>query len=329
MQTLFSKPAMSADLHVVLGATGGVGRTLVETLAGQGRHVRAVSRTLSTPSPDTRSVHGLSANVEYVAADITQPMDVRRACDGATVVYHAAQPPYHQWPELFPAMTAHVIEGAASANAKLVMVDNLYMYGPTAGPLHEQTPRNASGRKGRARAAMETQLLDAHRSGKLRVTIGRLSDYYGPHGGNSALSALILEPASKGKAMRWMGTPDVPRTLHFIADAARGLITLADHADADGKVWHLPSADPITGTAFMKLINERLATPVATKTLGILAMKIGGLFSKEAKESIELMHQWTDPFVVDSSAFTRAFGSIPTTPHAAAVAATIDWMKTS
>ena len=127
--------------------------------------------------------------------------------------------------------------------------------------------------------------------------------------------------------MRWMGSADVPRTLHFLSDAARGLVTLADHDEADGKVWHLPSAPPITGKAFMKLINEALPTPVKTKTLGMAAMNIGGIFSKDAKESIEMMHQWTDPFVVDSSAFTNVFGAFTPISHAAAVTATIDWMN--
>ncbi len=315
---------MSDDLHVVLGATGGLGRALVENLARQGRRVRAVSRhvvaNLSTIN---------ATNVEFMAADITQPDDVRRACHGASVVFHAAQPPYGEWPELFPAMTAGVIDGAASADAKLVMVDNLYMYGPTSVPLHERLPRNATGRKGMARAAMERQLLTAHQAGKVRVAIGRLSDYYGPNGENSALSALVLGPATQGKAMRWMGSANAPRTLHFLADGASGLITLADHDAADGKVWHLPAAPAITGAAFMTLINDALPARVKTKTLGPTAMKIGGLFSKDAKESIEMMHQWTAPFVVDSSAFTHAFGTFTPTPHATAVATTIEWMTNS
>ncbi len=317
---------MSEGLHVVLGATGGLGRTLVDTLSRQGRRVRAVSRSGATNSTSSSTASNL---VEHISADVNLPGDVKRACDGASVVFHAAQPPYDQWPELFPAMTARIIEGAGAADAKLVMVDNLYMYGPASGSLHENLPRNATGRKGMARAAMEKQLLAAHHGGTVRVAIGRLSDYYGPHGTNSTLSALLLEPAMNGKAMRWMGSPNVPRTLHFLADGARGLVTLADEDTADGKVWHLPSAPPISGAAFMALVNECLATPVKTKSLGMAAMKIGGLFSKDAKESIEMMHQWTAPFVVDTSAFTQAFGPFTPTPHAAAVATTIDWMKAS
>jgi hypothetical protein len=38
------------------------------------------------------------------------------------------------------------------------------------------------------------------------------------------------------------------------------------------------------------------------------------------------MYQWTSPFVVDSSAFTAAFGSLTVTPHAQAIAITVDWL---
>ena len=223
-------------------------------------------------------------------------------------------------------MTAQVINGAEAADAKLVMVDNLYMYGPTEQALHEGLPRNATGRKGLARAAMERQLMDAHSAGRVRVAIGRLSDYYGPHGENSALTALVLGPATQGKAMRWMGSADVPRTLHYLSDGARGLITLADHDIADGKVWHLPSAPPITGTSFMKLVNAALSSPVKAKTLSSAAMKIGGLFSKDAKESVEMMYQWTNPMTVDSTAFLNAFGPFDPVPHAEAITATIKSM---
>ena len=66
---------MSGELHVVLGASGGLGRTLVETLASQGRRVRAVSR--SVPN---RNAGGPVPGVEFVAADITnRPMRCERA----------------------------------------------------------------------------------------------------------------------------------------------------------------------------------------------------------------------------------------------------------
>ena len=224
-------------------------------------------------------------------------------------------------------MTANVIAAASEAGAKLVMVDNLYMYGPTQGPLVETLPRAATGRKGVVRAQMERQLLDAHASGAVPVAIGRLSDYFGPHGPNSTITALVLDPAVRGKAMRWPGSTTAPKTLHFLADAACGLMVLADQAAADGKAWHLPAAPSITGAQFMELVNECLPSAVKAGSIGTSMMRIGGLFSKAAKETVECMYQWTAPFVVDSSAFVAAFGPLTVTPHAEAIATTIESLR--
>jgi nucleoside-diphosphate-sugar epimerase len=309
---------MTADLHVVLGATGGVGAALVDALQVLGRPIRAVSRSPKVGSPGD--------SVDHVSADVATAEGAKAACTGAKIVYFATQPPYGEWPELFPAMTEHVLAGAQAAGAKLVMVDNLYMYGPQSGALHEQTPRAATGSKGSTRAGIERQLLSAHTTERVRVTIGRLSDYYGPNGLNSSLSALVLEPALKGKAMRWPGNPGMARTLHYLPDVAQGLIMLGDHDDADGGVWHLPSAAPITGNQFMALVNQVIDKPVGAKTMGATMMRIGGLFNEMAKESLEVMYQWTAPFIAESAKFAGTFGPLPTTAHGTAVAATVRWM---
>jgi hypothetical protein len=90
--------------------------------------------------------------VEQVAADVGAAGGARQACEDAAVVYHCAQPDYRKWPELFPPMTEAVIDAAAEAGAKLVFADNLYAYGPPDGPMTEETPQRAEGRKGRARS---------------------------------------------------------------------------------------------------------------------------------------------------------------------------------
>jgi nucleoside-diphosphate-sugar epimerase len=59
-------------------------------------------------------------DVEQVAADVATPDGARRACAGAAVVYHCAQPPYTKWVELFPPLTRAVLDGTAEAGAKLV-----------------------------------------------------------------------------------------------------------------------------------------------------------------------------------------------------------------
>jgi nucleoside-diphosphate-sugar epimerase len=96
--------------HVVLGAAGGTGSAVVRELEARGRRVRAVTRGGTSDAPE---------RVEQLAADVGTAEGARRACQGAAVVYHCAQPPYTKWAELFPPMTQAVIDGAAAAGAKL------------------------------------------------------------------------------------------------------------------------------------------------------------------------------------------------------------------
>jgi nucleoside-diphosphate-sugar epimerase len=53
-------------------------------------------------------------------------------------------------------------------------------------------------KKGRTRIEMADAVLGAHAEGRLRCTIGRFSDYYGPRGTNST----VLTGESAGLASR-------------------------------------------------------------------------------------------------------------------------------
>src|SRR5215217_1495660 len=129
-------PGSGNDLHVVVGASGATGGALVRELARRGRRVRAVNRAGDAAVP---------AGVERLAADVATRDGAKAACAGAAVVYHCAQPPYTDWPAAFPPLTDAIAEGAAAAGAKLVLADNLYLYGPHTGPLTEDLPAAATG----------------------------------------------------------------------------------------------------------------------------------------------------------------------------------------
>ncbi len=53
---------------------------------------------------------------------------------------------------------------------------------------------------------------------------------------------------------------------------------------------------------------------------------LGGLFIPEAKESVEMMYEFEQPFVVDSSKFEQPFG-MKATPLKEAVRETVAWYK--
>jgi nucleoside-diphosphate-sugar epimerase len=309
--------AVAAE-HVVLGAAGGTGSAVVRELAARGSSVRAVTRGGASDAAE---------GVEQVAADVGTIEGARRACEGAAVVYHCAQPGYTRWPELFPPMTQAVIDGAAAAGAKLVFADNLYVYGPPDDPMTEETPQRAQGKKGRTRIEMAAAVLGAHADGRLRCTIGRSSDYYGPRGITSNVGENIMKPVVRGTRARWLGSLDQPHTLNYLEDMARALVTLGDRDAADGQVWHLPAAEPLTGRQFLALLFEAAGHPAKVGVASRPVIRIAGLFNPLVRELNETLYQFERPFVSDASKFQRAFGPLEPTPHPEAVRRTVDWFR--
>jgi hypothetical protein len=85
------------------------------------------------------------------------------------------------------------------------------MYGPTGGgPLTEDLPHAANTRKGTVRARMSQDLMDAHTSGRVRVAIGRASDFFGPRVLASAAGEQVFGRAVQGKSAQVAGDPDQP-----------------------------------------------------------------------------------------------------------------------
>ena len=314
-----TREAEERPLSAVFGATGGIGRAVTEELVRRGRRVRAVSRPGAA-----------IAGAEAMAADTSQPDAAVAAAAGARVVYHCVNPDYTQWPKLLPPLSRSILRAAEASGAKLVFADNLYAYGPVEGPLREDLPAIAAGRKGRTRVEVAAEMLAAHREGRVRVTIGRASDYYGPHGANSTAGETLFGRVVAGKRPQWTGRLDQPHTFHFLPDVAHGLITLADRKEADGEVWHLPAAPPLTAQQFIDLIFEVAGrpTPAKARTISPPLLAVAGLFSPLLRELRETSYQFRAPFVVDSSKFERSFGPFDPTPHREAIERTEQWFRT-
>jgi nucleoside-diphosphate-sugar epimerase len=264
-----------------------------------------------------------------VAADAADTPQAAAAAAGAAVVYHCANPPYTKWPELFPALTRSILGAAESCGGKLVFSDNLYAYGPVDGPLREDLPAIAHGRKGRVRVEMAAELLGAHRLGRARVVIGRASDYYGPRGTGSTAGETVFGRILAGNKPQWPGRLDQPHTFHFLPDIARGLLVLADRPEADGQVWHLPAAGPLTAQRFFDMIAEAAGQPVPVhaSVASPAVLAVAGVFSPLLREIRETAYQFRAPFVIDASKFEATFGGLEPTPHRDAVQLTVAWYR--
>jgi len=129
--------------------------------------------------------------------------------------YQCVNAPYTQWPELFPPLQRGVLTAAERTGALLVALENLYGYGPTGGrPMTEDLPLAATGAKGRTRAAMTAELLAAATAGRVRIAIGRASDFFGAGvTQGSTLGEPVFGNALAGRRADFIGNPGLPHSI--------------------------------------------------------------------------------------------------------------------
>jgi nucleoside-diphosphate-sugar epimerase len=304
------------SLHAVLG-TGPLGLAVARQLAARGDRVRAANRGGRADLPDS---------IEVASANVAEPADATRACDGAAVVYHCANPPYAKWPDLHPPLMDAIIEAAAATGARLVFGDNLYAYGPVDGPITEDLPYQAKGPNGRTRARIAETLLRAHEAGRIQATIGRGSDFFGPHAHLSTVGDRIFARAIAGTPAQVLGNPDVPHTVTYIENFARALVTLGERDEALGQVWHVPNAEAVTMRRFVQMIFESAGHPPRLREAPRWGIAMAALFNPTLRAVKEQLYQSERPWVVDSSKFERAF-RWGATPLPDAVSATVAWFQ--
>jgi len=308
-----------SELNVIFGA-GPLAQATMRALLKRGKTVKMVNRSGKRPAE-------VPASVEIIGGDAYSLDFTREVTRGAAVVYQCAQPEYHEWVTKFPPLQAAILEGAAANGAKLIVGENLYMYGDTNGqPLYEGLPYTAQTRKGKVRGEMAQALLEAHRLGKVRVAMARGSDFYGPSVLGSALGERTFVPLLQGKPAEATGALDLPHTYTYISDFGEALAILGEREEALGQAWHVPNPPTLTQRELLNLFFKEAGLPPKFTVMGKLMLMIGGLFVPAAKEMVEMAYEFEKPFIVNAEKFTRAFGAIAT-PQEIAVRETLAWYR--
>src|SRR5215213_6056868 len=302
--------------HVIFG-TGAIGLAVLDALRRRGETVRLINRSGRARVPD---------DVEVIGGDARDPAFTTAVAQGASVVYQTLNPAYHEWTAQFPALQAGVLAAAEATGARLVSMENVYLYGRPAGrPLTEDRAHDAHTRKGQLRGRMSRELLAAHHAGRVEVAIGRASDYFGPRGGTqSNLGDRVFPAALVGKTATVLGDPDQPHTYTFVPDIGEGLAVLGEHPDATGQVWHLPNDPETRTTRELVDITYRLAgrRRGRLRTLPPLLLRALGLVNPTVRELVEMQYQFAEPFIVDSSKIANKLG-VEATPVEQALADTL------
>jgi nucleoside-diphosphate-sugar epimerase len=302
--------------HVIFG-TGAIGLAVLDALRRRGETARLINRSGSARVPD---------DVEVVGGDARDPAFTTEVAQGADVVYQTLNPPYPEWTAQFPLLQAGVLAAAEAAGARLVSMENVYMYGRPAGhPLTEDRAYDAHTTKGQLRGRMAHDLLNAYDAGRVEVAIGRASDYFGPRGGaQSNLGDRVFPAALAGKTATVLGDPDQPHTYTYIPDIGEGLAVLGEHPDAPGQVWHLPNdPDSRTTRQLVDIAYRHAGQPRSRlRALPPLLLRALGMFNPGMRELVEMQYLFAEPFVVDSSKIANKLG-VEATPVEVALTDTL------
>jgi nucleoside-diphosphate-sugar epimerase len=306
--------AENSSIHTVIGA-GQIGSKLAHLLVERGHRVRLVRRSAAMETiPGVRHVRG----------DITDASFAAEVCSGAEVVYHCANPTqYHQWNEFLLPLSRSIRKAAARSGSRLVVLDNVYMYGKPDGPMREDSASNPRAKNSLLRAQAAEELLADHRAGRLPVTTGRASDFFGPDNPRGAIfNDRFFARLLAGKAVEVLGDPDQLHSYSYTPDVARGLMLLGERDEALGKIWHLPVAAQRTTRELVELFFAAAGQKPRLRRLPSWLLRTMGVVSPLLASVAEMTYQWECPFVVEDSRFRQHFG-VSATPLPQAVEATL------
>jgi nucleoside-diphosphate-sugar epimerase len=295
-------------MQTILGANGIIATEIAKALySNYTKDIRLVSR-------HPKKVHETD---ELVTADLLDEQQTANAVKGSEIVYLAAGLPYHTktWQEQWPVVMKNVIRACTLHHAKLVFFDNVYMYGPVNGTMTEETPFNATSKKGKVRAAIATMLLNEMKNKTITAMICRAPEFYGPRNTISGTNATIFDNIKKQKKLQVLISDTTLRTIIFTPDAGKATALLGNTPSAYNQTWHLPcDTRRLTSKGFIQLCSALYGSKLKYGVLNTFMIKLAALFVPFIREIIELLYQWQQDYIFDCSKFNNQFPHFQVTP---------------
>lgn len=282
-------------MQTILGAGGIIGRELSSHLPRFTSQVRQVSRNPQKVNPTD----------ELMKADLLNYQEVEKAVAGSEVVYLLAGLKYNAklWQQQWPVVMKHSIDACKKHNSKLVFFDNVYAYGQVNGIMTEETPFNPNSKKGEVRAKIATQFLDEIKAGNLKGMIIRAADFYGPGATLSLIHSTVTERLKAGKGAQWIGDKKKIHTFTYTPDAGKSVALLGNSEEAYNQTWHaLTSTEKMTGEELIRIAYEIMNMPnKSVQGMSKTGVRLLGLFIPVLREFVEMMYQFENDYVFDSS----------------------------
>ncbi|MFT4012675.1 MAG: NAD(P)H-binding protein [Paracoccus sp. (in: a-proteobacteria)] len=302
---------------LVLGATGGIGGVIADTLIRRGWQVRGMAR-------DVPAALAKKPGLDWVGGDAMTAGDVAAAASGASVIIHAVNPPnYANWDKLVLPMVDNTIAAAKSAGARIVLPGTIYNFDPAKTPVIDaDSPQNPRSRKGAIRVALERRLGES--SHDAPVLVLRAGDFFGPGVRSSWFSQAMVKP----------GRP-VRRVVNLDRSGGHSWAYLPDLAEALARLLGVPEKLAVfeavqfagycdeTGTGIADAIARAAGHAVVRRRFPWWAMHLLSPFGGFPREAAEIAQYWRHPVRLDNGRLEQLIGPEPRTPLDQAVRASL------
>ncbi|MEZ4939036.1 MAG: NAD-dependent epimerase/dehydratase family protein [Crocinitomicaceae bacterium] len=296
-------------MQTILGSGGAIGIPLAKELKKHTDEIRLVSRNPKKIN-ETDELFPIDFN------DLTQ---IDNAIEGSEIVYVVVGFEYKLsvWQKIWPAFMEAVIKACKKHQSKLVFFDNVYMYDQDAIPhMTETSFINAPSKKGKVRQHLLELIMNEVEKNSLTALIARSADFYGPDNRNSAFNMMVADNLLKGKKAQAFGDINKIHTYTFTPDAAKATALLGNTPDAYNQVWHVPTTkEKLTTLQWIQLLADELKVEAKVQKLPVWMIKTLGLFVPIMREFPEMMYQYEQDYVFDSTKFENRFGISATTPQ--------------
>lgn len=304
---------------LVLGASGGMGYSIVKELCNRGIKVVAFARTKTR----LERLFGEDRHVTIFEGDIFSKKDLAAAVEGADIIFQCANIPYREWEARLIPFITNIVEAAKENGTKLAVVDNIYAYGRNAeGMVRETKSKTPHTKKGKLRLQAEEVIKNAG----IPFIIAHFPDFYGPNAENTLMN-YTLKSVVKNKRAGFVGNQTIGREFIFTPDGAKALVQLTLDDAAYGENWNIPGYGVISGEELVGMMRELTGYQKRVSTISKGMIQFLGFFNKDMHEVVEMFYLNEEPVVLSGEKFEKRVGPLPRTPYYEGLRKTIEFMK--
>lgn len=292
---------------LVTGATGFIGRSLMQRLLEKQFRVHTLSRTLPVASPD-------QADCVFFQGDIADPALLAQACAGVDTVFHLAgyahvnQHDVEELRRINVEGTRSLLRTAIAAGVRRIVFFSSILADERLNP--------EGGDYGRSKLEAETLLLEAAQAGEIEVCCLRPANVYGLGMKGNLMTMIrlvqrgLLPPLPlPSAALSLVGNRDLCEAALLAAQAPRANGQV--YAVTDGKTYTMKGIEVSVRRA-LGLAPWRWHTPLPVFYIAFAGLEVlGKLFSLSNAPGLRSYRALRDGSVVSSEKIQQELGYIP------------------